>query len=380
MVMADFFKILDDSYKRARNQLAKSFIKDDTIRNRVDIVTLCLKNRAGVRALLAGLFAKIIDPKVDIRKPYSNIAGETGKDSYSGRSYDESYIQKLTAKPYNLPINATTAFLTPGFRTKNVILTTDVELEGRPAEMYKALLLLLDDIQSNTISSRKVMDEVMRLLILERDKRTQSIQNLLHDINHAVDKFPLSAEDIVNLLAQHLACKNSSRLPVLIIAAAYRAASEQLGEKILHLHGHNAADKQTGAAGDIEITLIGDNNIATAYEMKMKSVTIADINIALEKIARHKATIQNYIFVTTADILPEVREYARQKYEENGGIEIAVLDCLGFLRHFLHLFHRLRTAFLDAYQEIVLKEPESAVSHTLKEAFLSLRKAAEGAK
>ena len=379
-MMAGFFKILDDSYKRARNKLDKSFISDGTIRSRIDIVTLCLKNRAGVRALLAGLLAKMIDPKVDIRKPYSDIAGETGKDCYSGRSYDESYIQKLIAKPYNLPINATTAFLTPGFRTKNVVLTTNVELEGRPAEMYKSLLMLLDDIQSNRVSSRNVMDEVMRLLILERDKRTQSIQNLLHDIKHTVDKFPLSAEDIVNLVGQHLACKNSSRLPVLIIAAAYRAASEQLGEKILHLHAHNAADKQTGAAGDIEITLIGDNNIATAYEMKMKSVTIADINITLEKIARHKATIQNYIFVTTAEILPEVQEYARQKYEETGGIEIAVLDCLGFLRHFLHLFHRLRTAFLDGYQEIVLKEPESAVSHTLKETFLSLRKAAEGAK
>ena len=253
-------------------------------------------------------------------------------------------------------------------------------LEGRPAEMYKALLLLLDDIQSNRVSSRNVMDEVMRLLILERDKRTQSIQNLLHDIRHTVDKFSLSAEDIVNLVKQHLACKNSSRLPVLIIAAAYRTASEQLGEKILHLHSHNAADKQTGAAGDIEITLIGDNNIATAYEMKMKSVTIADVNIVLEKIARHRATIQNYIFVTTAEILPDAQEYARQKYEETGGIEIAILDCLGFLKHFLHLFHRLRTTFLNAYQELVLKEPDSAVSHTLKEAFLSLRKASEGAK
>ncbi|MDD5134887.1 MAG: DNA methyltransferase [Phycisphaerae bacterium] len=380
MAMADFFKILDDSYKRAKKHFNKSFIRDNTILSRIEIVALCLKNRAGVRALLAGLLAKMINPNADIRKPYSDIAGETGKDCYSGRSYDESYIQRLTAKPYNLPINVTTAFLTPGFRTKNLVLTTDVELEGRPAEMYKSLLLLLDDIQSNRVSSQNVMDEVMRLLILERNKRTQSIQNLLCDIQHTIDKLPLSAEDIVNLVRQHLACKNSSRLPVLIIAAAYRAASEQLGEKILHLHAHNAADKQTGAAGDIEITLIGDNDIATAYEMKMKSVTIADINIALEKIARHRATIQNYIFVTTAEILPDVQEYARQKYEETGGIEVAVLDCLGFLRHFLHLFHRLRTAFLDAYQELVLKESESAVSHTLKETFLSLRKASEGAR
>ncbi len=33
--------------------------------------------------------------------------------------------------------------------------------------------------------------------------------------------------------------------------------------------------------------------------------------------------------------------------------------------------------FLEAYQELVLEEPESAVSQPLKEAFLALRQAAE---
>ena len=380
MAKDTFSKILDVSYRRANARLDKSFVSNPKIRNRIEDVTLCLKNRAGVRALLAGLLAKAHDPKVDIRKPYTEIAGESGKDSYSGRLYDERYIQKLATKPYNLPMNATTAFLTPGFRTKNIVLTKNIELEGRPAEMYKALLQVFDDIQANRVSAKNVLDEVLRLLILERGKREQSIRDLLGDIKRSADKLPLAAEDIVNLVTQHLACKNSSRLPVLIIAAAYKAASEKLGERILHLHAHNAADKQTGAAGDIEITLIGDNNVVTAYEMKMKPVTIDDINVALTKIATHLHTIQNYVFVTTDKIDTEVREYAAQKYEETGGIEIAILSCLGFLRHFLHLFHRLRTAFLDSYQELVLNEPESAVSHTLKETFLSLRKTAEGAK
>jgi DNA adenine methylase len=60
-----------------------------------------------------------------------------------------------------------------------------------------------------------------------------------------------------------------------------------------------------------------------------------------------------------------------------GGVEIAIWDCIDFLRHFLHLFHRLRLGFLEAYQELVLAEPESAVSQPLKEAFLALRRAAE---
>ena len=217
------------------------------------------------------------------------------------------------------------------------------------------------------------------VLILERDKRKQTIQNLLEDIKRSLDQLPLAAEDIVSLIGQHLACKNSSRLPVLVVAAAYKAASERLGESILRLYSHNAADKQTGSAGDIEITLVGDDDVVTAYEMKLKAVTIVDINVALDKIKAHKKTIQNYIFITTEAVDPDVRAYAAHLYEELGGIEIGILDCVGFVRHFLHLFYRLRTDYLEAYQELVLAEPESAISHTLKEAFLTLRKAVEGA-
>jgi len=72
-----------------------------------------------------------------------------------------------------------------------------------------------------------------------------------------------------------------------------------------------------------------------------------------------------------------VQDYAKSLYEKTGGIEFVILDCINFLRHFLHLFHRLRIQFLDEYQKLVLKEPESAVRQELKQAFLALRQAAE---
>jgi hypothetical protein len=239
------------------------------------------------------LLAKIEHPELDIRKPYTDIQGETGKDQFSGRFYDERHVQKLTVKPYLLPINATTAYLTPGFRTKNVVLTLDVALEGRPAELYKALLQLFDDVQKGRAAAQTVMDETMRLLILERDKRKRSIKNLLRDVRRTVDALPMSAEDIVKLIEQHMACRHSSRLPVLIVAAAYQVAADRLGERVLRLHSHTAADSQTGAAGDIQVALIGDDLVVTAYEMKMKAVTVSDIDIALQKIKTHAATIQN---------------------------------------------------------------------------------------
>jgi DNA adenine methylase len=52
---------------------------------------------------------------------------------------------------------------------------------------------------------------------------------------------------------------------------------------------------------------------------------------------------------------------------------------MGFARHFLHFFHRLRLEFLNAYQELVLAEPESAVNYTLKENLLVLRRNIETA-
>jgi len=111
--------------------------------------------------------------------------------------------------------------------------------------------------------------------------------------------------------------------------------------------------------------------------MKTRQVTTNDIDHALEKIRATGKRVDNFIFITTDRIDETVKEYAASIYEQTGGIEVVVLDCIGFLRHFLHLFHRLRGVFLDAYQQLVLEEPTSAVDQPLKVAFLALRQAAE---
>ena len=164
---------------------------------------------------------------------------------------------------------------------------------------------------------------------------------------------------------------------MLIVAAAYRAVGARIGEQIRSLNAHNAADEQTGALGDVEVCLTNEDQVRTIYEMKSKRVIRDDIDRALQKLATAPQRIDNYVFITTDGIDDEVRDYALTIYEQSGGTEFVVLDCLGFIRHFLHLFHRARLDFLDAYQELVLSEPDSAVSQSLKEAFLTLRQAAE---
>lgn len=365
--------ILNKIYRRVSPKPDKPVVSDPVIREKVDYICRCLSNRAGVRLLMSCLLAKLHHPDVDPRKPYTEIGGN---DCFSGRTYDEHYLAPFITA-HRLPCNPTTAFLTPTLRNMNRALTTDQELVGRPRDLYKNTLLLLDDTAKGRVSAEDLLAETVRILLKFRDEKLARMASLVSSLRQDEGALPLSSEAIVDLIRQHLACKNASRLPVLMVAAAYQAAGNRLAERLLPLHSHNAADLQTGSLGDVEICLIGDDAIVTVYEMKMKRVMMDDIDCAVTKIARAPSRIHNYLFVTTDKIEPDVLEYANTFYEETGGTEISILDCIGFLRHFLHLFHRIRIEYLNVYQSLVLNEPDSAVSQTLKEAFLALRQAAE---
>lgn len=365
-------QILANIYNRASVETV-TVIDSLLIRNRVDYVCRCMSNRAGVRLLMSCLLGKLDRPSVDPRKPYTEIGGV---DSFSGRTYDERYLTKFITT-HRLPVNPTTAFLTPTLRNIDHALTPDRELVGRPRELYIKTLELLADVAENRIAADILFVETVRVLLVLRDEKMARMESLLNALERTEGALPLSSEAIVTLISQHLACKNASRLPVLIVAAAYEAAGTRLSESLLPLNSHNAADLQTGSLGDVEICLMGDDSVITAYEMKMKRVTIDDIDGAVTKIARASKKINNYLFVTTDVIEPGVSQYAASFYEKTDGTEIAILDCIGFIRHFLHLFHRIRSDYMNAYQTLVLNEPDSAVSQTLKEAFLALRQSAE---
>ena len=349
-----------------------TFVKDTAISEKIDFVCRNIRIKAPIRFILSCCAAKIDNPKVDIRKSYTEIKG---RNTYSGRTYDERYIQKIIDQ-YGLPCNATTAYLTPAFRNGNTVLTPKTELVGRQPELYKAALELINEVHEGSLTVELLFKEMVRVLNLIQNENAARIKHLLETLKDSAKSAALSTEQIVILLQQHLACKNSSRLPVLIVAAAYNSVSDLVKEEIKLLHSHNAADKQTGAYGDIEVTLANEDNIVTSYEMKAKRVTKSDIDIAIKKNSESKLNLDNYIFITTEVTEIEVDEYAKSFYDISG-VEIAILDCIGFIRHFLHFFHRKRMEFLDSYQGLVLSEPDSAVNQPLKEAFLALRKTAE---
>ena len=342
-------------------------------RDKIEQVALNTSNRACARLLMACMLAKMDSPSIDPRNPYTEIGGD---NSFSGRTYDERYLTKFI-NGNRLPLNSTTAFLTPTLRNISSPLTADSKLFGGPSYLYKITFELLEEVAENRLSADRVFAETIRVLMKLRTEKLSRIDSLVGALERRDGALPLASEYIVTLIGQHLACKNSSRLPVLIVAAAYETAGEMLAARMLPLMGHNAADSQTGSLGDVEICLVGDDAVVTAYEMKMKRVTRDDIDLAVKKILSSEKRVHNYLFVTTEIIDQEVSDYAAAFYDDLNGTEIAVLDPMDFLRSFVHFFHRFRSEYLDSYQKLVLGEPDSAVGQNLKEAFLSLRLTAE---
>ncbi len=346
-------------------------IGDETILARLESVCEEPRNRSGARVLLACALAKLDRPDIDIRKPYTEIGGS---DTYSGRTYDEQFVTAFF-DAHDLPLNNTTAWLTPAWRTNSAVLIRGIDLGGRPSEMYRSTVSLLNDVYEGTIEADQLLTETIRQLIGIKDRQNTQIDNLFKELRRISRSvaIPLSGEDVITIIEQHLKSKNSSRLPVLVVAAAYKAAQAHLQECILPLASHTAADRQTGSIGDLDITLLDDDGVVTSYEMKDKRVTVNDINHAVQKLRKTGKRFDNYIFVTTEPTEREVHEYAKSMYERTGGIEIVILDCIAFVRHFIHLFHRLRIQYLDAYQELLLAEPDSAVSPPLKQIFFAPR-------
>ena len=360
---------LDKLHQKALKR-KKSFVEPRIER---PIFNICRnQNKAPIRYLMSGLVAKIERPAINLRKPTTALGGD---DAYEGRGYDERIVEPYVLK-YQLPCTVTTAFLTPSFRTINRPLAREMFSNSRPPEPYYQMMDVIEYVELYPEKAENVLLEIIRNLITIKEENRKKTQAQLDVIKAGSTETTLSSEDIVNLLVQHLHCKNSSRLPVLIVTAAYLSVSDLTKESARHLLSHQAADKQTGALGDVEITLDNDESTVTCYEMKTRPVLRTDIDKCVEKISCHGHHIDNYIFITTEPIVKEVSDYAKSLYR-NMGTEIVVLDCIGFLRHFLHFFHRRRMQFLDNYQELVLKEPSSSVSQALKEAFLALRIAAQ---
>ncbi len=145
--------ILRTTYERISRNINLPLVTNSDIAMRIEDVARSVVNRACARVLLACSLAKIYNPSLDIRKPYTEI---DTPDAYAGRTYAERYIGPFIIE-HNLPCNSTTAWLTPAFRNRNITLTPNINLVGRPPHIYQATLQLLTDVYEGSITAEDLL-------------------------------------------------------------------------------------------------------------------------------------------------------------------------------------------------------------------------------
>lgn len=189
-----------------RAQSPEEFHLPDAVQADIQRVVQCASNRAPARLVLTYALAKAHRPELDATEPYTEI--RSGR-SFSGRTYDERHLAPFIAV-HRLPLNPTTAFLTPTLRNANEPLRSSTAFEGRPREVYRDAARVLEAIQGG-VSAGEVPAFALRELLNLRDERDQALAAALAGVGTGVQS--LSTEDVLTLLEQHLKSKNASRLP-----------------------------------------------------------------------------------------------------------------------------------------------------------------------
>ncbi|MCU0448936.1 MAG: hypothetical protein MUC97_03695 [Bernardetiaceae bacterium] len=163
---------LEAFYSNALNKISVPFVSNKKLQEKIEFLCRCNANKAPIRFTLSCLLAKIDRPTVDIRKPYTEIEGE---GSYSGRYYDEAFVQALVHK-YKLPCNPTTAYLTPAFRNIDRTLTPALVFVGRPREIYQYTLEIIDTVYSEQDMAENVLQEFLRFLLIIKQENESRMQ------------------------------------------------------------------------------------------------------------------------------------------------------------------------------------------------------------
>jgi DNA adenine methylase len=339
-------KIFSEALQEAEKQPATFSSVPKPLLTKVDEICRCESNKAPVRYLLTALGAKIKDPSVNTLCAYPI----QGKNHFEGRSIDEHILIQYLEK-YSLATNKTTAFLTPSFRfPPNRPYKKEDFVKSRPSSVYNALVDVLTKVNEDSTLAKPLLVATFAKLIFLRD--AYALKLALQKSAAMLSKEPTITE-IIEILETHAAQPRASRLPVLMYAAAHDIFLDGSSYTRKKLLAHNAADKQTGATGDIEIIEKLTGRLITSIEIKSRAITEEDVNIGVEKALVHLPVA--YFFASTVAPTDRISKYAESF---SGKVQFRVWDIFEFIASVLCMWPERRSEFLEDYKKLVLEDAD----------------------
>jgi DNA (cytosine-5)-methyltransferase 1 len=305
--------------------------------------------------LVTLLVHKIFDKSQDIRLHQKNM-----KNGFSGRSIDTSEITP-TLKKLALPCMAESGWLT---RSLEQPYPYNLNYLGKIGgkNVKSSFLIILDKIQNNTVQPEDLLKKMLGLVYEETLKNNIQIEGLTLSEE-------LLISQIIEVLKKQFFNKynisGGSKLPVIAIHSLMALMISELSRyKNCHLGelgNHNASDRTSNTAGDIEILKRG--NLFEVFEIKLdKPIDAHLVRLVQDKIYRFNPT-RYYILSCIENIndLDEIKNLIDET-RRNHGCQIIVNGVLHTIKYYLRLLENSKY-FLDVYCKNIQNDAELKREH-----------------
>jgi hypothetical protein len=260
------------------------------------------KTQAFREALVGCILVRILDPQIDIRKPYVN----QGDDAFNGRTLDEKVINPFFQEK-EIPCSKG-PYLSALRRSISFIPETEKGIRDKDA--YGAMLAFIGELEgADQEQARAYLFFLMSSFVELRDKSTIALSR----INR------LSTNQYSRLFEGLLATMSGGRFPVVLVVAALEALKSAYGLAWeINYQGINVADAASGAGGDV--TVIRKGEIVLSIEITERVVD-ADRVRATFRTKISPNALEDYIFMTgvapTAAARAAAAAYFAQGHEIN---------------------------------------------------------------
>jgi DNA (cytosine-5)-methyltransferase 1 len=350
-------EILVETYKIAQN------LDIDTVPNLIkqDVDMLIDKidsNKSLVSALVTSLIKKIHEPTQDIRLHRTDF-----ENGYSARVLDTQVTSPFFKDNFPKYANKETSFLT--LATRERIKWTKDEgdhLKIRDKKLKTCFLNIFEQVEEKQANPKDYLCYIFaKLIALSKIEKALFESTNLQTQNLET----LNIHLIIEMLQEHFATKQSSRLPVVAIYAIYEILLPKFerykNKKLVILQAHTSSDKY--GFGDIEIYTT-DNQPFEIIEIKHNIPIDKYLIFDIAKKTQNIKIDRYYILTTFANGFASTESEKEAtayilELKKTQGIDIIANGIITTLKYYLRFIDNYQE-FIDIYTQNLIKDAKNS--------------------
>jgi DNA (cytosine-5)-methyltransferase 1 len=347
------------TFLEEKNGDAESHFADATIMHCVNVLIEKIdSNKSLLSAIVTSVAKKAIQSEQDIRLHRVDFEG-----GYSARTLDTKVTAPFFKQYFPKYANKESAFLTLATRERlKWTLDEGLQLKIRNKDVKASFLTILDVVQNQQIDPIECLTFIFVRLLELSSQQAMVFDDTIESLNFSD---VVNIDSVIEMLRNHFETKNSSRLPVIAVYAAYQMLFQELkrfdGKTLLPLNVHTASDKH--GYGDIEILNADGSHFET---VEIKHNIAIDRNLIFDIAKKCEgSTIRRYYILTTfkgSFASVEEEKYIKKfvlKIQNDSDLAIIANGILMTIKYYLRFIENHK-AYLDAYTNALIEDAKNS--------------------